>query len=204
MPQAVFWRSLKYFTSVTHFDEDGLDEYEGAAFGIGNRSFDLRKYNGHPAFTCSLYFPSDMRDMGEVLRTIKEVIVEMAVPKTAIAWRRGQPTDNGLHREPKDRLRESEARVLSLKIASLLPSYTASTEQIKRAIPGYFPLSSLDLTPSPVRRNEQLWQQIVGNVVSHRASKEGPFMKGYATRTADGLSVTQKGLDYLKRLGFSS
>jgi hypothetical protein len=207
VPQAIFWRALEYFTIAIRKGEDGLDEFKGASFTIGNDiQFDLRTYAGHPQFTVTLYLPKD-RDgdpnEAEVSRIIRIVIRDMLIPKNALAWQRGDPMDSeGLRRPKSDRLREAEARILALKIAAQRPNRTASTAFIKRELPKYTELSEADRRKSPTRVNESLWQQIVGNVISHQDSPQGPFVKGYATRTSNGLSVTEKGIDYLNSMGF--
>jgi hypothetical protein len=93
-----------------------------------------------------------------------------------------------------DRLREPEARVLALKIASGEPNREASTSLIKERIPEYRDLSPTDLEPSPTRTNERRWQQVVGNVISHRESGTSIFHKGYAVRTEDGIRLTDSGV----------
>jgi hypothetical protein len=203
-PQAIFWRALKYFTSLIREGEDGLDEFQAASFIISNDiRFDLRTYAGHPEFTVTLYLPNYVKDKEEISRVIKIVIKEMAIPKNAVAWQRGEPFTYGdLKRSRGDRLREPEARILALKIAAQRPNRTASTKFIKKEVPKYTELSEVDRRRSPSRGNEALWQQIMGNVISHQETPAGPFKKGYATRTANGLSVTEKGMAYLNSMGF--
>lgn len=204
IPQAIFWRSLEYFTTLIRNGEDGLDEFKAASFIFGNDiRFDLRAYAGHPEFTATLYLPSDIDDQKEILRVIKIVIREMVVPKNAVAWQRGDSFEYGSLDRPKgDRLREPEARILALKIAAQCPNRTASTQFIKKEVPKYTELSDIDRRRSPSRGNEEMWQQIVGNVISHQETPAGPFVKGYATRTEDGLSVTPGGVNYLNSIGF--
>jgi hypothetical protein len=207
VPQAIFWRKLEYFTMAIRQDEDGLDEFKAASFTIGNDiQFDLRTYAGHPQFTVTLYLPKPQDangDSGEISRIIRIVTREMLIPKSALAWQRGDPMPlDGLMRPKADRLREAEARTLALKIAAQCPNRTASTSLLKREVPNYTDLSKIDLQKSITRGNESTWQQIVGNVISHQDSPQGPFVKGYATRTADGLSVTEKGIAYLNNIGF--
>jgi len=204
IPQAIFWRSLRYFTMIIRTGEDGLDEFKAASFTIGNDiRFDLRTYAGHPEFTVTLYLPNDVDDQEEISRVIKIVIREMFIPKNAVAWRRGDKFEYGSLKRPKDdRLREPEARILALKIAAQRPNRTASTQFLKRELPKYTELSDVDRRRSPSRGNEALWQQIVGNVISHQDTPAGPFVKGYATRTSNGLSVTDKGMGYLNSMGF--
>lgn len=204
LPQAIFWRPLPYFTTSYREDEDGLDRFRVVTFTIDNDlSFDLRTYRGHPNQTVTVYFPFKMQTVDEILLAIELVIAETAIPKLAVAWQRGWEFEFGsLKRQDFDRLREPEARILALKIAARCPGHTATTEYIKQQVPDYYPLSKIDLLPSPSRSNEARWQQIVGNVISHQKTLSGIFSNGYATRTADGLRVTDIGLAYLRNIGF--
>lgn len=99
------------------------------------------------------------------------------------------------------RLREPEARDLALRIAAACPNREASTTWIKDKITDYVALTPIDLQPSDTRNQEQKWQQIVGNVISHHASASSLFSKGLAIRTDDGLIVTDKGMAYLAKKG---
>lgn len=204
IPQAIFWRPLRYFTMIIREGEDGLDKFKAASFTIGNDiSFDLRTYSGHPEFTVTLYLPEGVDDQDDISRVIKIVIRDMFVPKRAVAWQRGQLFEYGDLKRPKgDRLSEPEARILALKIAAQCPNRTASTHFIKSEIPKYTEFCEADRRRSPSRPREHVWQQIVGNVVSHYETPTGPFAKGYATRTRNGLSVTDEGVDYLNSIGF--
>jgi hypothetical protein len=107
VPHAIFWRPLASFTMEVRKDEDDLDEFEGASFLIGNGiSFDLRKYAGHPNFTVSVYLPMQIENQMEIDRIIDRLIEELALPKTAVRWRRGWDFRPGkVARDPEDRLR---------------------------------------------------------------------------------------------------
>jgi hypothetical protein len=59
-----------------------------------------------------------------------------------------------------------------------------------------------DQKPSPARKNEKLWQQIIGNVVSHQQSSNRIFNEALAVRTEEGIRVTEKGVEYLKSSGY--
>lgn len=205
IPQAIFWRPLIYFTTAIREDEDNLDRYEGASFSVDNQlGFDLRHYRGHPAQTVTLYFAFTLQKEDEIGAAINSVVQIMAIPEPAVAWKRGWDFEFGsLHRRETDRLREAEARILALKIAARQPRQSASTELIKQQVPRYYPLSEIDLRQSPSRNRERVWQQIVGNVVSHQKSLRGIFAMGYAERTDDGIQVTQNGINYLNSIGFS-
>ena len=201
VPHAIFWRPLVYFTMQTRKETDDLDEFEGASFLIGNEtSFDLRKYAGHPDFTVSLYLPMEMENQTEIDKIIDRLVKEFALPKSAVSWRRGWDFVSGsVVRNPSDRLREREAKILFLKIAALQPECSVTTTFVKNEVRRFYPLSAADRKPSLTRSKEQLWRQIVGNVIVHKS----PFTQGFATRTKGGLRLTEKGLGYLKNIGFA-
>lgn len=102
---------------------------------------------------------------------------------------------------PKDRLREPEARILALRIAASRPNREASISYIKDHIQDYVELTDIDLKPSLTRPNEQRWQQITGNIVSHQQAGTSLFNRGYAERTHDGIRVTDLGIEYLTKQG---
>lgn len=100
------------------------------------------------------------------------------------------------------KLRESEARILALRIAATFPNHTASTADIKKSAPDFREFSEADLRQSPTRPNETMWQQILGNAIaSHKNSGPSLYKKGLAERTIDGLRVTAKGIEFLKLKG---
>ena len=101
------------------------------------------------------------------------------------------------------KLREPEARVLAIWIASTFPNHQASIARIKKEVPNFRELSEADLKPSKTRPNECMWQQIIGNVVSHKGSGTSIFNRGWAVRIASrkSIRVTEKGLAHLKSLG---
>jgi hypothetical protein len=201
VPHAIFWRPLAYFTMETHKDVDDLDEFEGASFLIGNEiSFDLRKYAGHPNFTVSVYLPMEIDNQADIDRIVDRIVKEFALPKSAVSWRRGWDFKSGsVVRDSNDRLREREAKILFLKIAALQPGCRVTTTFAKNEVKRFYPLSSADRKPSLTRNKEQLWQQIVGNVIVHKS----PFNQGLAVRSSGGLRLKEKGLDYLKSIGFA-
>ncbi len=46
-----------------------------------------------------------------------------------------------------------------------------------------------------------MYQQIVGNIVSHHNSQTNVFARGLAVYTGDGIQITQEGRDFLQRRG---
>lgn len=100
------------------------------------------------------------------------------------------------------KLREPEARMLVLEIAATFPNHQASTTDIKQAAPRFREWSEADLKPSNTRRNECMWQQIIGNATgSHDKTSVSIFNRGLAVRTRDGIRVTEKGIEFLKARG---
>jgi hypothetical protein len=197
IPHAIIWRSLRYCTLVVREGEDDLDKYSGASFVIGNDiRFDLRVYRGHihSEVTVTLYLPEEVQDERQVAQTISTIIREMAIPVSAVAWRRGLEFQFGkLGRAPDDRLRESEARILILKIAASQPGRSASSDKLRQEIPKM----------SPSRKQEMLWQIVVRNTMSsHTTGTRTIFAQGWAIKIPNGLTVTTSGLDYLNSIGF--
>ena len=208
VPQAIIWRSLRYCTLVVRGGQDDLDNYKGASFAVGNNiQFELRVYQGHihPEVTVTLYLPEDVQDEKRVSEIVSIVIKEMAIPVSAVAWRRGQKFQFGkLERSPQDRLREGEARVLVLKIAASQPERSTTIGKIREEIPKYFDLSPADKARSPSRKNEALWQIVVRNTMSsHTTGTRTIFAQGWAKKIPGGLKVTRRGMDYLSSIGFS-
>lgn len=102
------------------------------------------------------------------------------------------------------KLREPEARILALRIAAKYPNNEAETSQVKEGVPALRALGPADLKPSTKRKGECMWQQIVGNVVSHEKTATSIFNRGWAVRlkSKKGIRVTPEGLAHLKSLGY--
>ena len=101
------------------------------------------------------------------------------------------------------KLREPEARILALEIAASFPNHQASIARIKKEVPNFRELGEADLKPSHTRPNECKWQQIIGNVVSHKGAGTSIFNRGWAVRipSRKSIRVTERGLAHLKGLG---
>jgi hypothetical protein len=98
-----------------------------------------------------------------------------------------------------NRTPESEMRIAALQVARSKPNGIATTTQIKEEIGRYVNLTPEDLVQSPTRRNEQMYQQIVGNIISHQDSQTNIFARRLAVYTGDGIQITQAGVDFLQR-----
>lgn len=100
-----------------------------------------------------------------------------------------------------NRTPESEMRIAALQVARSKPNGIATTTQIKEEIGKYVDLTPEDRVPSKTRPNEQMYQQIVGNIISHQDSQTNIFARGLAVYTGDGIQITQAGIDFLQRRG---
>jgi hypothetical protein len=206
-PQAIIWRPLQYCTRIIRNGHDDLDNYEGASFVIGNDiRFDLRVYQGHihREVTVTLYLRDDVRDENRIDEIVSTIIREMAIPISAVAWRRGQSFSFGkLERSDQDCLQEREARILILKIAASQPTRSVTMDKLREEVPRYFGLSPVDKMPSPSRRSEVKWQIVIRNAMSsHRSGAKTIYGQGWARKIPRGLMVTERGLDYLNSIGF--
>ena len=102
----------------------------------------------------------------------------------------------------RTRLREPEARDLALQLAAASPNGEISTAKLKEKIGEMIVFTPIDLQPSTTRPGERKWQQIVGNVVSHKDANTSLFKRGLAERLDDGLRITAAGrASVLKKQG---
>ena len=76
------------------------------------------------------------------------------------------------------RTSENEMRIAALRVAASKPSGKATTTELKNEVDRYVALTTGDRIPSKTRPNEAMYQQIIGNIVSHRGSKNSIFAKG--------------------------
>lgn len=87
-----------------------------------------------------------------------------------------------------------------MKYLATLPKGTATTATIKRNVSSYITLTNRDREPSGSRPGEQVWQQVVGNIVSHRNDSPENFVnRGLLEYSARKLSLTEAGRAYLKK-----
>ena len=103
----------------------------------------------------------------------------------------------------EDKMTEAEARLLVLRILADQPDGQASMAFVKEEIPEYYPLTAADMEPSSSRKNEQHWQQIVGNVVSHKTYSTSIFYSGFAEYDEEEgiIKITETGKAHLGLVG---
>lgn len=102
------------------------------------------------------------------------------------------------------RTSENEIAVAALRIAAEHPGGESTTEVLKDNMPDYIELSPGDLEASPTRLGEQMFHQIVGNIVSHRDSQGNIIFEGYAEYTGSGIRITEAGRAHLRSKGYDA
>jgi hypothetical protein len=99
-----------------------------------------------------------------------------------------------------NRTSEAEISIAALCVARDRPDGRVSTSHLKKMIPEHIKLTDDDWQESPTRKGEALWQQIVGNIISHREVEGNIIAEGYAVYTGKGIEITDAGRALLKKL----
>ena len=77
----------------------------------------------------------------------------------------------------------------------------ASQEELREPIPNYIDLTDGDTEDSTTRPGEKLWEQIVRNILSHKANKKNFVNQGYLKPVREGgLRITEEGRDFIRNL----
>jgi hypothetical protein len=105
-----------------------------------------------------------------------------------------------MSRSKPNRTSEAEISIAALMVARDRPTGWVSTSQLKKLIPEYTKLTEDDLQDSLTREGEQLWHQIVGNIISHRTTEGNIIAEGYAIYERRGIQITDAGKAYLERM----
>lgn len=87
------------------------------------------------------------------------------------------------------RVTEAEVAKAVIKYLSGINGHSATIYQIKRALPNYLDLSEDDRARSQTRPNEEMWEQLVRNIVSHRESVGNYIYEGKLKYTPRRLSL---------------
>jgi len=88
----------------------------------------------------------------------------------------------------------------AMKYLATLPTGTATTTTIKKHVPKYIKLTADDHDPSGSRPGEEVWQQVVGNIVSHRdKSPENFISRGLIEYAGRKWTLTAAGKAYLAK-----
>ena len=75
-----------------------------------------------------------------------------------------------------------------------MPNGEATILQLKKRLPSVVNLSQADKKESITRAGEELWEQLVRNIVSHKAAEGNIIAEGLVNRPSRGkLRLTEKG-----------
>lgn len=101
----------------------------------------------------------------------------------------------------QNRTSETDYAVAVLRYLASLPSGEASVTAIKKKMPSLINLTPEDMAPSGTRPNERVYQQVVGNIVSHRKESSENFVnRGLLSHRPRHLAITDAGRRHLKKL----
>lgn len=100
IPQAIIGKPLqdvlKPFPLVrVRKSEDDLDSYVGADLCIRefNLLFSLRRYEGYPPNTATIYLPRMYRDVGHITETVRTILRELKLRAADLEWERSLDPD---------------------------------------------------------------------------------------------------------------
>jgi hypothetical protein len=95
------------------------------------------------------------------------------------------------------RTTENEMTIAALRVAASKPDGKATTTELKSEVDRYLVLTTEDRTPSKTRPNEAIYQQIIGNIVSHRGSKTNILQKAGRSTQAMASRLLMPGVSTL-------
>jgi hypothetical protein len=103
---------------------------------------------------------------------------------------------------PNDRSTETDIAVAVMRYLATLPSGEAQIAQIRRQLPKVIALSDEDREESETRAGEEVWEQQVRNIVSHRDTEGNFIAEGLLSRSPRRLAITPAGRAWLTRKGY--
>ena len=101
---------------------------------------------------------------------------------------------------PKTRTGEGEIAETVLQILATMPNGEATIQQLVSRVPKMINLTEGDLAQSDTRQYEAMWEQIVRNIVSHKAVEGNIIAEGLANSPSRGkLRITETGRTQVSR-----
>ena len=92
------------------------------------------------------------------------------------------------------RTSEPEIAKAVLRILAETHHGEATINHIKKRIPEFIKLTEGDQKQSDTRKNEEVWEQIVRNIVSHKGAEGNIVAEGFANSPSRGrLRITEAG-----------
>lgn len=93
-----------------------------------------------------------------------------------------------------NRAGEAEIAEAVLRILAEAHNGEATIAHLKKRVPEFVKLTDGDQVQSDTRPNEELWEQLVRNIVSHHKVEGNIVAEGYASRPSRGkLRITASG-----------
>lgn len=93
---------------------------------------------------------------------------------------------------------EREISEAILKYLDTLPGGRATIDDLVMVVPSLVTLTADDMRASDTRPNEQIWEQRVRNIVSHKDSSGNHINLGYLQSWDGQLAITEDGKQHLK------
>jgi Mrr N-terminal domain len=94
---------------------------------------------------------------------------------------------------------ESEITEAVLQVLSDTPSGELSTNHIVKRVPKHIELTAGDKVASETRPNEEVWEQIVRNIVSHKKTDGNAIAEGLLNVPSRGkMRITELGRLHVK------
>jgi hypothetical protein len=88
---------------------------------------------------------------------------------------------------------ESEIAIAVLQVLATRPNGEATFAVLKLEVPKHIQLTAEDQRQSTTRPNEEMWEQRLRNITSHKASPGNVIHEGYAEEIPGGLRLTPTG-----------
>ena len=131
----------------------------------------------------------------------RETRRKLAAALNAPVWALEDEEAKGEHMPGKfGRSSEHDIAFAVLKYLATLPTGEAKTADVKKHVSNFIDLTIGDRQPSDTRPKEELWQQVVGNIVSHRYDSPENFVnRGLLAYAGGRLAITTSGHDYLTK-----
>ena len=97
-----------------------------------------------------------------------------------------------------NRVSEHQVGEAVLRILAASATGQMTITALKAELPDNLPLSPSDRAPSPTRRGEEVWEQQVRNLVSHRDTPGNIVYEDYAAYRPRWLSITNAGRVHIR------
>ena len=99
---------------------------------------------------------------------------------------------------PSRRVTERQVAEAVLRILAANEQGYFTIARLKGLLPEFLPLSVSDRAPSPTRETEEVWEQQLRNIVSHRHLSGNIVFEGFATYKPRSLEITPSGRAHVR------